>query len=469
MKATGSFPRWSIYSVLGLISFGALVTLPTIGQVIPQEGYNAVCTSASGCSTTFASNAFIDASVFAGSTICAKIFNALQSAPPGAVIDARGISTNLSCNVANPDTPWQQGSATVNQASTVLLPAATITISYGWVLPDRTRVVGEGSNPSNGTKIQVTADNFGTMIQMGSAACSSGQCYGVSVEDLVLEGNGHVAVNGIVNQNSGESSYVEHVNFHQVEGVCVQVSGAQAQYSGPYSNLACGAGSLFNSNTKCFDLSASSTRGIHGMTCTTCGGCSNQPCCSQIPGPAITLDGSHNTLEDIHFEGYQDGILVGSTSEAQGNVILSINGGAGANNLGNVIHVSNAIPGGVTDLSIVGATAEVSSYPKVNVTNVIQDDVTDTIIPRNTSPDETTVAQYVIGDTIGGGFSRFATSPIQPSPPNAPTPLPTWGAGTAQPSAACPAGSLFSNVNGGTTNMLYKCTNGTWTAITIQP
>lgn len=463
MKSAVSWTRRLACAALGLLWFAIMTARPMPAQI----GYNAVCTSTTGCSTTSSSSAFIDAGQYTGSTICAQIFTALQTAPSGAVIDARGISTNLSCKLASTDTPWQQGTTTINKPSTVLLPAATIMISYGWVLPDRTRVAGEGNNPSNGTKIQAASGFSGTMIQMGSSACTSDQCYGVSVEDLILEGNGQT-VNGIVNQNSGESSYVDHVNFHQVEGTCIQVSGTQAQYSGPYSNLACGAGSSFNSNTRCFELSASSTRGVHGMTCTTCGGCTTKPCCSQIPGPAISLDGSHNTLEDIHFEGYRDGILVGSNTSSQGNSILSVNGGAGANSIENVIHISSVNQ--VTDLSIVGATASVSGGPMVNVTNVIQDDPNNTTIPRNSSPNETTVAEYVIGDSIGGGFSRFATVPVQTSAA-APTPLPVWGAGANTPTGSCPPGSLFSNTSatGTSLNPLYKCVTGTgWTMVTVH-
>ncbi len=445
--------------LLVLLVTGVLTT-----TAIAQAGDNAICTSASLCGTTAPSSAFIDASVNTGD-ICQRIFTSLQGASSGAVIDARGISTGMSCNGASTDTPWQQGTVSLNKPSTILLPSGSITISYGWVLPDGTRLFGEGNNPQGGTKIQVATSSFGTILQMGTAsgglACpSSGQCSGISIEDLMIEGNGLSGVNGILNENAGDSSYVEHVNLHQIEGIGLQVSGPQVAGSGPYANIACGTGDPGTNTPICVKLQASSTRGVHGMSCTTCGGCTTKPCCAMVAGPALMLDGSNNSLEDIHFEGYRDGILVGSQSASSSNVIASVNGGAGANNMTNVIHISDALLNGVTDLSIFGAAAGVSNS-MVNITNVIQDDETNTTIPRASSPDETTVAQYVLGDPLSGGYSRFATSPVLPSGTAAPLPLPTWGTGSSAPSGSCPTGSLFTNTSGSPFT-LYKCTNNMW-------
>jgi hypothetical protein len=93
---------------------------------------NAVYNS-SGTQTVH-SKAFIDASVLQGqSDFYATIYNILQpSSYPssGAVIDARGISTNMTCASG---TPWFESSTGyVNKPSTILLPAGTITANTSW-------------------------------------------------------------------------------------------------------------------------------------------------------------------------------------------------------------------------------------------------------------------------------------------------------------------------------------------------
>jgi hypothetical protein len=105
-----------------------------------------------------ASSAFIDASVFLGSgqnhgvDICDIVYGILSGriktssyTNTGAVIDARGLSgTALTCTKGS---PWSEGGVYVTQPSpsTILLPPGTITINSTWVLPNSTRVIGEGS------------------------------------------------------------------------------------------------------------------------------------------------------------------------------------------------------------------------------------------------------------------------------------------------------------------------------------
>jgi hypothetical protein len=113
-----------------------------------QEGYNAIFKSSSACLSggcTY-SSAFIDASVFTGTDFCVKVNNALNELPTtGGVIDARGIhlsggNTCASSPFTNPNT--------INKPSTVLLPSGTITISTTWILPNGTKIVGEGGGAS---------------------------------------------------------------------------------------------------------------------------------------------------------------------------------------------------------------------------------------------------------------------------------------------------------------------------------
>jgi hypothetical protein len=51
------------------------------------------------------------------------------------------------------------------------------------------------------------------------------------------------------------------------------------------------------------------TRGLHGITVTTR---SSQSDPSDQPLAGIYLDASNNAIEDAHFEGFYDGIVVGA-------------------------------------------------------------------------------------------------------------------------------------------------------------
>src|ERR1700719_3149878 len=351
--------------LLGAAIVNVICLVALSRSALAQTGDNAVYNN---LGAIISSTAYIDASATASRStdICATIFNILV-ANPNSVIDARGLSAAnsiMTCGTSatsSTSTPWVQGASSTSNASTILLPAGTISIYQGWVLPNRTRIVGEGNNPTpGGTIIQAcrslagcSGGSFtsnGTMIQMGNPSCSdggtSGQCSGVSVENLLLEGNSQ-SVNGILNQNSGQSSYVDHVNLHFLEDTGLTVSGTLAQDSGPYANIACSTGNSYASGTACVKLDADSTRGVHGLTCTSASGM------SLGPTAAVWLDSNYNTLEDIHIEGFQDGILIGSVSTATGDSIVSFNGAGASGDMVNVVHISSAK--GVADLNVFGA------------------------------------------------------------------------------------------------------------------
>jgi len=192
---------------------------------LPVQGNNAVYNP--NCNPiVVGSSAFIDASAFLNSQqgvdICDAIYGVLTSRSPnppypatGAVIDARGITTSLTCTQGS---PWKEGSVYANVPSTILLPAGTITIAKTWILPNGTRVIGEGStNPYDAitavpqTTIQASSSLTGAMIQFGDSSCPSpGGCLGVTLEDVTLNGS-DLGINGIVNSNSQELSYAKNV------------------------------------------------------------------------------------------------------------------------------------------------------------------------------------------------------------------------------------------------------------------
>ena len=102
-----------------LLLFGWWIASPA-GVQAQNAGNNAVYNSSGALA---ASTSYIDASLLSGADICAKIHTALGTIAAGstAVIDARGITTNLTCPVAK--TPWVY-TTTVTAPATILFRPA---------------------------------------------------------------------------------------------------------------------------------------------------------------------------------------------------------------------------------------------------------------------------------------------------------------------------------------------------------
>jgi len=422
-------------------------------NVQAQQGDNAIFKSSTACLSggCTPSTAFLDASVFGGTDFCQEVNNALNALPSvGGVVDARGVhlSGGNTCAASPFTTP-----NTISKPSFVLLPSGTITISKIWILPNATRIIGEGGGASGAslTTLQAASSFTGTwMIQMGPNStdhpltpCPSTGCIGVSVEDLTLQGS--AGVSGIINGRSQESSYVRRVNLYQIPGTGLKVW-TLAQNSGPYSDIRfdTGTGTVAAIGTQCAQILSVPTRGIHGLTCIS----------SSIPSAAVLLDASNNSIEDVTIIGFKDGILVGQNAAAQSNVLLNISNPITSvlgTSVTNLIHISSATPGNVTDLSILSAV-------NASFTNTIKDDVTGTTLSFSTDPQ---VGMYVLGDPVLAastvvGYSRFSTSPR----------VPTWAVEhttSSPPASPCATGSILSNPGAaGGSNTLWACTGGTW-------
>jgi hypothetical protein len=462
--------RWTLYLAAG-IALALSLCFPT--NLHAQKGYNAVCTSNTQPTNAACSLTTIDASQLTGTTICQKIYSALGvlnnlisgHTNPGGVIDARSITSGLTCSAAN-ETPWTSGTSAITTPAVILLPAGEITISTGWIIPDRTRVFGEGerSDPGSaytpGTQIVAASTLTGTMISLGGASfypntssphvypCGaypgvvSGVCFGVSISDVMLEGNSDTSLVGIANTSSQELSYVHNVNLYGILGTGLSITTSQAQNSGPYSNIVCNPAASYATASVCININGpEDTRGIHGLTATA------PSSGSTGPTAAVLLDASNNTIEDAHFEGFQNGILVGANANARSNVLFNITGGTGAGPMTNVVKISSANT--VTNLSIMGVSSS-------GATNSIEDDDYATSALLITDP---YVGIYVAGDQISSSvYSRFNTSKQAPS----------WLSGAVSVSGSCSAvanGTLYSNSSGASGSTLYVCVSGTWSNI----
>jgi hypothetical protein len=442
------------------IAFGVWVSPgPALAQ---STGNNTIClnptSGATTCSNTSTkaswSAAYIDASPFASATtdICATLFSIINgSLAAGTVIDARGInSTNSKHDTTNQDllcagTPWVQGAMSTTHAATILLPAATIEVSKQWVLPNQTRIIGEGSDGSASGRTTIAACNSSScsgiftsnvaILKMGTG-CPAAGCTGVAIEDLALNGNSVTGAIGITNAAAHELSYVRRVNLFNIPGTGLLLT-TGASNSGPYSGITF---TTSTSNSICASIQAgtSNTRGIQGLTCTG-------PTSSPFPSNAVLVNASNNTIDDLQVSGFLNGVTVGNSAAVQSIVLSNIKGGS---HVTSVVHVSNT--NAVTDLVVLGVVRN-------SATNAIQDQ---TLPTNHQLINDASVAMYVIGEKMGTtAYSRFTTSP------NAN--LVTWSVGTSSLTvgSTCPAtGSMYSNVgsSSGVGTTWYACTGGKW-------
>jgi hypothetical protein len=460
----------SLYLLLRGLVLVLTATLALSSMVAEaQQGDNAVWSS-----TVQGSAAWVDVTAFSGTDMCVIINDILTSASTfptypasGEVIDARGYSggTSVACSV-NPF-------LSVSVPSTILLPSANINIQSPWTLPSNTRLIGEGRTT---ILVDDTGQSSGDMVQMApSSACSSAPCFNISLEHLKLMGSGSTNLNGIVNYNAQNGSYVNDVELIQIGGVGLLITSG-AKGSGPYSNI------NFNANTSaaspaCVEIQAE-VQGLHGITCI---GSANV---SVVGQAGIYLDASNTTIEDVHIEGFWDGIQVGDIATATNNTIANVQGsstGSGVK-VNTVVHICGpnhqTFTGAcantsetVTDLTVLQARNPNGGTCSVTLT----DDVTGTV---TTLGGGTSVAIYALGDAVSvlasDQFSRFVSSPTMsatascmPSGSLTSSVIPTWGVGNGTVSHTCTnSGLIYSNTAGtGTSDSIYVCTNGTWTSI----
>jgi hypothetical protein len=487
MTAVHCFTTYRLRVVM-FVTVLAVLTIAT-SRVLAQTGDNAVCatTSCSGTGGIVASPAFIDASVFGTTTtdLCSKINSALGQLPAtGGIVDARGLNSgNTAMTCAAGTTPWLQGTTFTTTPSDILLPAAEICIQSKWVIPDRTRVFGAGMWGSNGTYIYAANKTVGKpagcskfsqtfsdteMIDMGyngtptgypssPAPCpTSNVCTGVAIDGLTLDGSG-LDIGGIVNTNSEGLSYANQLTIREVLGTSttpVAALTSSAPGVSRYTNIQSGSGSFTdNSTTECVALSQSSgLGGVHGMTCT-----GSDP----APSAALFLDASSNSVEDLHFEGFGDGVLVANVGNLLLNVETSTSTIGPSNYAAYLCGSSSASPcptSGVnaTDTVVLGlSSGGIATKP-----NTLKDDVTGTTLLNST---DSSVAMYVLGEpdpsSSTSSFSRLSSSPR----------FPTFGEGNGTPGTTCSSpGSVYSNWGAtytGSANTIWVCVGSMWTAL----
>jgi hypothetical protein len=386
------------------------------------------------------------------------------------IIDARGVapgsSGTISCTGNNPfpATPVQ---ALAN--ATILLPAGTVAMSNSWYLPPDTRLIGEGPNV---TILQASGAS-GAIIYMGDAAASNsvnisslplcgGNCNGISIEHLGLDGKSVSGLDGIDNYFAQELNNVNDVTLMNIAGTGLKLVGGitvtlsnnstemeGANNSGPYTDIS------FTGSGTCLSIQGTNnTRAVNGLHCN-----------GTSANPAILLDGSNTMLQnvyiDVNYTG-TDGIAIGTRATAENDVLLNVS----APKVADAVDVYTTFtPADLTLMGISGGT-----------TNAIYDRVTGSQIPATTTSNPS-VALYILGEplcsstpcpnTSGSnvlGYSRFNGSGSAPA----------WFQGTGLPTSggACNGivanGSLYSvapkdpGVSGAT---LWACIATKWSAL----
>jgi hypothetical protein len=435
---------------------GYCFVLPTNARAQNYQGYNAVwgfpgpgstaCKGVGpGSAIACQSSAFIDASVFGGD-FCAQVEAALaeaQNTPdslPAAVIDARGLAST-SC-LASDGNPWSG----ITIPSVLLLPAGTITLSAGWVLPSATTIIGEGV----GMTTLNAAPGVTTVISMGSSSLCSSQCTGVGIQDLTLIQTNSPSI-AIDNEYAGDQSYVRRVNIYV--NTTNTVTGLQilAQNSGPYENITFYGSSNTSSPASapaCVKLLASGVK-IHGLNCIG----------NVRFGAAVLLDGSNDSIEDVYVSNaFAEGVAVGAggSNNVSNDVLLNITGG-GTNSVR--ICPASGGTGACTGTNTVEDVSILGVAKGATTSNSIMDEVTPTTLA------DAAVSMYILGESVAvnsgvTGYARFTTSPSTA----------TWGVGNMSPSGNCTSstkGALFSNTAGDDTSSsaFWVCNGTNWVGV----
>jgi hypothetical protein len=424
--------------------------------------------------------------------------------PNGAVIDARGLtpvspSQGMAPRIICSENPFKNVSSL--PSTTILLPSGYIYTASPWIIPSNTRLVGDAKN---GTLIIADPTNWSGgnyILEMGSSTLCPSACTSIGIEHIFLGSSGF-AIGAIHNGFAQAGSYVNDVTLSKFPNNAIVVESG-ATNSGPYSNInAKGEGAA------CIDLEVQ-TQGIHGVTCFG----ANQP---TVPA-GIIVNGSNNSIEDVHIEQYGDGIEIGSalstTVPTVSNILVSNVTTDPNGYTQNAVHLCGNHPLNTSSACICfrppnsGSCSNVQDVTLLNVANPtfnvnnesgnaqnnptpaaglasVIDDVSGNAIVGCYGTAGCAKSQstgiYALGENEGGSngipaYSKFAVNPSTPGPNanyySTSSYVPTWGVGTATPETYCsPVGAIYSQtgVNG---SSVWVCipvsgqTYGEWAAI----
>jgi hypothetical protein len=509
MRTKTSFGKCSVTAVIVIVGWFSV----SPGWMVAQSaGQKAVY----GPNGLTGSAVWVDASAWWNGSSVPDLCSILQlkiltggyssSYPNGTVIDARGLAygvqngTQAACSVS----PF--GALTAPPPSTtLLLPSGFVDTNVTWVVPNNTTLIGDEQGTTIRARDPQNGDFQGSyIIEMGGTntingivypLCPQGGiCNGVGVEHLFLDGSLVTDVGGIQNQYSQDGSYLNEVNLFNFSQTGLSIAPPSSTYpgatnSGPYSNITFSA----NSNAPaCIDLEVQ-TQGIHGVTCI------GNSSTTANPYTAILVNASNNSIEDVHVEGYWDGIEVGQLNTATvANILISnvtgTTSGSGSNARAtkNTVHLCGPSPLGSTFGNCAGnyVTANVKDVTILQamngsgpMTTTVVDDVSKNAIvscftnaptasPGCAYPNLST-GMYALGEPDAGStttnpaYTKFTSSPttLNGNYNYGSSYMPTWGVTLLPNQGSCsPVGAIYSQTGNG--KSVYVCNaGGVWTTI----
>lgn len=364
--------------------------------------------------------AYVDASHYGGSDLCAQITAAgvalYARFPAGGTVDARGITGTQTC-AASISSGWPNDNlfaATILLGRVTMQTVVTQTIPSGVTLKGISAFSGDPMAPA-GTMIQAQA-GFpinSPVIEMGLQAYSTGvviKNLGVSCQPP--SGANSSGCIGIRNRYAQEKSTVEYVTIHGGTDTGLAVEAAAdggPQNSGPYRNIGIGMNGVNSATATCMRIgNAIFTQVVGGFYQISCGGNANVV----KPNVGIEINAAEVTLRDSHIESVDIGVQIGTRRGSSGVM------------LGNI----DCIGGGRTVTSCV-EFAVANQSDAVTLQNIYADaaSVTNTIRDLGTFGLTITTAQRALVSFYLRDLSNQVWSPGNAF--SATTPTPTSGGG----------------------------------------
>jgi hypothetical protein len=423
---------------------------PVIGSVSCGQGAYLNGTSLAPDTAVIYANAFLPTGGVPN--LCAAISSAIQSAPStgGMVIDARGFTAPDSGSVNCRSNPFTGLSSTGGvRAVELWLGPITFRTTATWVLPNRARIIGDGT-----TMIQAISPLVGPVVQFGLAPTAP--LFGIGIQDLTVDCNAFATV-GVRNQTSQEHTSVERVKITNCSDTGLEVTTPGAQNSGPYRDIHITTGSSATASTTCSRIGIGvtancpvitgthqcevySVRGIDGMTCDT-------SLSTTQPSVGLDVSGQGGRYRNIFIKGPAVGVRLGNDGYGSGLTLENISG----TSVGTLVQIPplSTVNSSMNafDVYMSGLQLQGSPYP---VQFIIEDDV------AGAQYCDQSVALYVMGaSTPSTSPIRYSTANAVPGPsikgiglPGSVTGGPNPITGTITLTSPAPAGGLTVTLSG---------------------
>lgn len=197
----------------------------------------------------------------------------LLSGSHGMVVDARGLTDVGGTNCLTD--PFHGIDVGGTDSILLLLGPINLRSKVTWVLPNRTRIVGDGATVISAVSgFAAGADAMDNhldpaVVQFGDSATQAGTAlFGDSIEQVTIDCAGNAMV-GLRNQASQEQTTADRVVITNCKDTGLEITTSGAQNSGPFRNLQIvpGVGTYITTGTTCARVGTPQTSGCQGSPC----------------------------------------------------------------------------------------------------------------------------------------------------------------------------------------------------------